>query len=428
MYHNVPLIALDNGVLFREVLSQVLAVIVDEQRLIINQINEMNREIFNAVLQNSSMQELTEILCNKVQCYCCCWDSMGQKMASYSSMTDELDIDSIDAQIYKYIEKTDNLSSYTKEGNMIIFPCHAQRQLLGIFCIVISEHQSELIIPLSEVIVNALSLKFMEQNMLAQTKREMTSSLLNEILFSQNLSEEAIIDRLGLLEFVPRDRHIMVLLSQRDYGNKKYRWNLVDNIQSIFAFEFESAVVFKRMNEFIALLSFKNGKHENNILKNLNRCSQQIKKLFNAQIDIGSSYIVSDLRLMPQCYQQTKKAILYGRTCQPNQSIFQYGDYFEMGLIACGIGSNDADTFFKRLIEPIKSYDNHYKSELWSTLECCFEQDTLNSAADMLFIHISTLRYRLQKIQELTGYNYFENKGRMSLYMAYLLDKVTIVS
>lgn len=142
-------------------------------------------------------------------------------------------------------------------------------------------------------------------------------------------------------------------------------------------------------------------------------------------IDLGCSLPVQQFTAIPECYQQAKKAIQYGRMLNPGESVFMYDNYFELGLISCGIGSSDGEIFYRRIINPIQAYDRQYKSELWATLECCFLHGTLESVAASLFIHISTLRYRLQKIQNLTSYNYFDMKGRMSLYLAYLFHKVS---
>ena len=89
------------------------------------------------------------------------------------------------------------------------------------------------------------------------------------------------------------------------------------------------------------------------------------------------------------------------------------------------MGSCEARIFYDRIISPIQSYDRQAKSDLWPTLEASFRHDKLEQVAEALHIHISTLRYRLQKIQSLTGYNYFNSRDRMTLYLAVLLFQVS---
>ena len=96
-----------------------------------------------------------------------------------------------------------------------------------------------------------------------------------------------------------------------------------------------------------------------------------------------------------------------------------------MGLIAHGLSSSEANLFQTRIINPILDYDAQTKSELWHTLEVSSTGKTLDQIAQELHIHISTLRYRLQKIESITSYNFFKQNDRMKLYMAFILHKVS---
>ena len=76
------------------------------------------------------------------------------------------------------------------------------------------------------------------------------------------------------------------------------------------------------------------------------------------------------------------------------------------------------------IILPLKEYDEKYKSELELTLEKCLTNDTLEKAAAELHIHSSTLRYRLQKIKNLTNADYFSTQGKYLLNTAYIISKL----
>lgn len=129
--------------------------------------------------------------------------------------------------------------------------------------------------------------------------------------------------------------------------------------------------------------------------------------------------------MMSECYRQAKKSLAFGRAVGQEDQIYLYIDYFEMGLIAHGLSSNEADLFRERIIDPILRYDVQTKSELWRTLEVSFTGKTLDQIAQELHIHISTLRYRLQKIEDITSYSFFNQNDRIKLYMAYILHKVS---
>jgi len=426
--YSVPLLSLDANVLFREVLSESLSLISDHQRLIIDQIIEMNRELFSAILQNQSIQELIDLLCAKLPCYCCCLDAAQHKVAEASSLAGGLDDRALRENLDRFFaeQKEGDPPSYLLDGNTIIFPCRAQNQLLGVFCIAMEGSQVELALPLAETVVNALSVKFLEENLKAQAEREMVASILDDILFTRHTQESTITDRLKLLNFTPFQYHLLLILSRRSQQFREHNdpWEM-DTARDILAYRFDSVLVFKRGNKYIALISYKGKRSAAALADQIRCCGSILSSTIRCSIDLGCSLPVQQFTSMPDCYQQAKKAIQYGRTLDPGENIFMYDNYFELGLISCGIGSSDGEIFYHRIIGPIQDYDRQYKSQLWATLECCFLHGTLESVAASLFIHISTLRYRLQKIQNLTGYNYFDIKGRMSLYLAYLFHKVS---
>jgi len=57
------------------------------------------------------------------------------------------------------------------------------------------------------------------------------------------------------------------------------------------------------------------------------------------------------------------------------------------------------------VIAPLLAQDQRYNTQLAQTLGALIFADDLEAAASTLFIHINTVRYRLNKVKQLTGYN-----------------------
>jgi PucR family transcriptional regulator, purine catabolism regulatory protein len=430
--YKVPIIALNKNVLFREVLSETLSLITDNQRTIITQINKLNNQLFNAILQNRSIPDLINILCSKIPCYCCCTDSTKMKIAEASSMAAYLiDMKKVANAIDEFYvtDSIKNKEDYVHYENIIIFPCRVQKRLLGVFCIHLQDTQAELAVPLAEAIVNALCVKFLEKDLKLQTEREMVSAILDDVLFTPHVDEGTIIDRLELLNFTPLESHMIAIIVPRKHDYDKINeFDTFNAIKNVFSSRFSSSIAFKRGKEVLVLISVKNQKVTDSIPSAIGYCSSVLATSIKQWLDIGYSISVDDFRKIPDCYKQAKRAIQYGRLVDKDSRVFMYSDYYEMGLIALGLGSNDSETFFNKIINPIKEHDNRFKGDLWPTLVCCFVDKTLEQVAATLFIHISTLRYRLQKIETLTGYNYFDSKDRTTLYIAYVLYTVSKTS
>lgn len=103
------------------------------------------------------------------------------------------------------------------------------------------------------------------------------------------------------------------------------------------------------------------------------------------------------------------------------ESIQLIADFDAVSIVSALISSNQHLLLRESVINPVIMFDSKYKSNLWGTLSECLSTDKIEQAAVNLHIHSSTLRYRLQKIENLTGYNYFNLHGKIVLYCAWLL-------
>lgn len=75
--------------------------------------------------------------------------------------------------------------------------------------------------------------------------------------------------------------------------------------------------------------------------------------------------------------------------------------------------------FVARYIEPLARYDAEHRAELRRTLEVLFaHHGRLEPAARALHVHVSTLRYRLERIEKLVGVNPRAGESRLDLEVA----------
>ena len=74
-----------------------------------------------------------------------------------------------------------------------------------------------------------------------------------------------------------------------------------------------------------------------------------------------------------------------------------------------------------QVIQPIIKHDEQFKSNLMLTLSAVLFSDDLDKNASLIHVHINTVRYRLNKIHALTGFDYFTSEGRVVLVAAFLL-------
>jgi sugar diacid utilization regulator len=72
--------------------------------------------------------------------------------------------------------------------------------------------------------------------------------------------------------------------------------------------------------------------------------------------------------------------------------------------------------FFAETVEPLVAYDEQYDTNLVQTLETFLDADgNVAGTAQRLFTHRHTIRYRLERVRELTGLDVSSTDGRESL-------------
>jgi ligand-binding sensor protein/sugar diacid utilization regulator/GAF domain-containing protein len=84
--------------------------------------------------------------------------------------------------------------------------------------------------------------------------------------------------------------------------------------------------------------------------------------------------------------------------------------------------------FISRYVEPLQRYDAEHSSNLMGSLETFYEAGfNLQEAARRLDVHVSTLRYRLTRIEELLGVNPREGESRLNIEVAVKAAKALTV-
>jgi DNA-binding PucR family transcriptional regulator len=76
-------------------------------------------------------------------------------------------------------------------------------------------------------------------------------------------------------------------------------------------------------------------------------------------------------------------------------------------------------SFRERLLAPLYGYDTEHHSDLVHTLETFLDcSGSWNRCAAELHVHVNTLRYRIRRIEELTGRDLGTLENRVDLFLA----------
>lgn len=81
-----------------------------------------------------------------------------------------------------------------------------------------------------------------------------------------------------------------------------------------------------------------------------------------------------------------------------------------------GTGDEELHSFYAETVEPLVAYDEQYETDLVATVEAYLDSDAnVPATAKQMFTHRHTIRYRLERIRDLSGHDATATEGRERL-------------
>ncbi|WP_052433349.1 PucR family transcriptional regulator [Streptacidiphilus carbonis] len=130
----------------------------------------------------------------------------------------------------------------------------------------------------------------------------------------------------------------------------------------------------------------------------------------------GQCEVLTDL---PHSYDEAMRALAVRRRSQDPYGSTGFDELGLCRMMGTGEGEREADRFVRLWLGQLLDYDTHHHTELVMTLSRYLESGcSYDATAEMLLIHRSTVRYRLQRIGEITGHDLGVVETRLNLHIA----------
>lgn len=240
-----------------------------------------------------------------------------------------------------------------------------------------------------------------------------------EQFFSDLLSEkiqdkQQILNYLQLLSWQLHDRYLclQIITEQKDYSlvSSSATLGQIDaQLSSGYAFLYENSIVA------IVNLSYGNTTPQK-ILKELAII------LRDGLLKIGVSAEISNFLLLPKAYQQARIALDLGRRSDSMYWYYHFEDYMLEYMIDCAVKDVPVQLLCASALYKLQDYDKENNTELYQTLHVFLRMErSLLKTSTELFIHRSTLSYRLKRIQKLTGIDLDDPLERLRLLLSFYM-------
>jgi sugar diacid utilization regulator len=261
--------------------------------------------------------------------------------------------------------------------------------------------------------------------------------LMNEIMFSE--LKEDITERASFYGYDAEKNYRAMVINIESFKNtgqkeknkeESFLISMKSTIENIVKSTFgkhNKKILYEiRQNSFIVMAPVKEANNNSRELESLaNIIKGEInEKIKDITINIGIGNCYSGLKDFKQSVYQADKALKILKKCRRVNTVRQYS---ELGIYRILFKSEDIDELKNIYIEalgPLIEQDMNFGTDLLNTLEVYLKEDrNLGRAADILFIHRNTMKYRLSKINEILDYNFEDAILNFNIQLAYKIKR-----
>ncbi len=141
--------------------------------------------------------------------------------------------------------------------------------------------------------------------------------------------------------------------------------------------------------------------------------------LGGARISIGVSFAPVSAAGLRGALEEARQLRRAGEHRPGQIQVADSGELTSHGLLLSTVPDELRRLFYGRLLGPVLTYDASHRTELLPTLETFLDCDgSWTRCAQNLHLHVNTLRYRIRRIEQLTGRNLASFTDRVDLYLA----------
>jgi sugar diacid utilization regulator len=117
-------------------------------------------------------------------------------------------------------------------------------------------------------------------------------------------------------------------------------------------------------------------------------------------------------------YRAGNEALLAANVAEAGTGLLAFEDTGAYRLLLPAMSEDPAELqrFYAETVEPLVAYDDQYETDLVQTLETYLDADgNVAGTAQRLYTHRHTVRYRLERVREITGLDVSSTDGREKL-------------
>jgi sugar diacid utilization regulator len=228
-------------------------------------------------------------------------------------------------------------------------------------------------------------------------------------------SPSEVASRLRVAGFAP-DEPVAVLVMAAD---PRPTTPLTVITQELCAHHHARTLVTRVGDEAVALLAVELEKFAA-LVTTVRRAAEALRPgLGTARLSIGVSVAAASAAGLRAALEEARHVRRLGEHRPGQVRVADADELASHALLLATVPEDLRRSFRARLLGPVIAYDREHRSDLLTTLQVFLEcSGSWTRCAERLHLHVNTLRYRIGRIEQLTGRNLSSFTDRVDLFLA----------
>jgi len=434
--HGFPLFEVPYNVPFIAITEAVASKIVNEQYSLLQRSLAVHEKLTKIVLEEKGLQFIISTLSALVGCSAVLFDFHGLVLceaAHRRRIPSELV-----AELWRQVsDKRASRQAFGVDGrgfasSVQVYPVVASHRI-GAFLAVIKDtgEFSDYDRIILHHVVTVTALELVKKKAVAETEKRLAGDFFDELIAS-DLYEEEIARRLAFFGLEPEVEQLIMLVDIDAFkafvaGKGEKEETLVQDIKERLHWA---------VDEFLAQreLLFISASRSDSVvvLLQLGKTSAQAVMALAADLQAAVNTLIPEVTVsigigrphtslvdLRQSYYEALYAIQIRKLKGNAGVIASFDDLGSYGLLLGLQDTLSLEVFYDSVLGKLHEYDEQNASDLVKSLACFLEANGhWGEAAERLYVHRHTLRYRMKRVEEITGRDLGSSQDRMEFWLA----------
>lgn len=450
--YDFPLLELDKRMVFSEITMAITKRIISRQTEMLEYSGRIHDRLTQIILENKGLPEVAKVLSELIAAPVRILDSHYNLLSS--SGLDEnsgyTDPDNIRRE-YAALKKAKLLPAGAGPASLhaalpaeipgqVLHPLKVGAETYGFLSVLADKNTVK---DLSRVAISSAAtvstLQILKEQAVWDAEESLKGDFIDDLLENNIANDKALSRRAKLLGLDPADKFRVLVLSLDRFNQirladdevlRETRKRLFSHIRFFLHSYQKTGLIKDKSNKIIICLKARGETEKTEITRladALKRTIRQEIPPFTVSIGIGQAY--RELTQASASFREAEHALSIANRLRQEDSIVFYEDLGPYNLFTGLLDSSELLYYYNRTVAALVEYDIQHGSDLIVTLDTFHKTNNrISEAAQRLFVHRHTLKYRLNRIRELTGLDPEDSQGQFQLQLgliaAHLLSKI----